>query len=420
MKPLSIAHWRLTIEMTPQSAIRNPQSAIADRPAIDFCGVRVYATRHGDRVTGRVEFPAIFDRPAVPLSYQRREASSVKRISPDASPFTLHPSRANPRLTAVHRYQELLQAPRGLSRTAIADQVAAESGVTRRTIQLWNRRFEIEGAAGLDDHYVPAPARVVTCDSVTATDAVLACAWWAFRIANCPTINTRIMATAATLLGCRTKSDVLAAIDCYFAWPCDRVCYPFKPFSRWARHDFDQWLFRARDDARYLDAVTASKHDSVPLQSPIRNPQSAIRNPQSAIRNRRRLRTRATRQAIATLKSPSNPARRDRKGATNPNSSIYAALGTLSDAYRGVLLSAAYGDRPARHQAAATMSLWWSEFPDEVCRNIEARVEAWSQAHPGVSLATLATRKTDMLLAAIRRDRRAPRPIATFFQRITR
>ena len=62
-------------------------------------------------------------------------------------------------------------------------------------------------------------------------------------------------------------ADILATIDCYYAWPSDRERYPFKPFSRWLRHDFDKWVCRAADDADYRRAVHDSQADPLPLRA---------------------------------------------------------------------------------------------------------------------------------------------------------
>ena len=47
-----------------------PQSTI-DNPALEFAGLKVFAARDGDRVTGHVRFPyAVGGRTSVPIAYR--------------------------------------------------------------------------------------------------------------------------------------------------------------------------------------------------------------------------------------------------------------------------------------------------------------------------------------------------------------
>ncbi len=310
-----------------------PSGGIQGGPAIDFQGVQVFAERKGNRVTGRVEFPPIYKRHPVPLSYERRDSPDVPLL--EESPRDSLNS-ASPRLQAVHRYQEALRDPRGRSRTAIADEIAAQAGVTRRTLQLWVRRAETEGEDALLNHYVPAPARKVTCDSAVATDAVLVCAWWSFRVANVKVIDSPMVAQAARLLERWSRGDILAAIDCYFAYPADRSRYRFRPFSKWAQYDFEKWFYRALEDPQYRDAVTASKSGPAPLHLPPRGRDQGgpsdqnrdsygaapIRDPRAAIKARRRQVNRATWQAIANLSPPDGGVSGGGRPIPNPQSPI--------------------------------------------------------------------------------------------------
>lgn len=73
-------------------------------------------------------------------------------------------------------------------------------------------------------------------------------------------IDTKMVTSAAKLLsGGYTIADVLATIDIYYACPCDRDAYPFKPFARWAQWDFTKWLNRARQHTVHRAAVSYAK-----------------------------------------------------------------------------------------------------------------------------------------------------------------
>ena len=104
-----------------------------------------------------------------------------------------------------------------------------------------------------------------------ARDAVMVCAWWAFRIGNVDDIDRKMMHAAVEHLirpGYQV-ADLLATIDCYYSWQCDRARFSFKPFARWARYDSPvPWLYRACDENDYRRVLDAMRNQRVPLQSP--------------------------------------------------------------------------------------------------------------------------------------------------------
>jgi hypothetical protein len=376
-----------------------------EHPAISFPGVDVYVTRDGDRVTGRVQFPPIFKRDPIPIAYLRPPAP-LPRTNRTASPVLTR------RLQAVQRFEELRKQHTNGNTTSIFDRVAAEWGVCRRTVQLWVRRFGIEGESGLEDHYTPAPARVLTCNQDTAAAALLVCAWWSFRIANVEAIDTAMMHHAISLVLRFDQANILAAIDCYFAYKCDRQKYPFKRWSKWVRYDFETWWYRAADDADYRAAVDASKDGPAPLHTPNRDtmpppPNRAVRDG----RTRRRLTNNpATREAISAL-DPSIPRSLD---PSPRDSSLLQAVRQLDDSYRRMLLSAARGDREASNQAFATIGVWWPRIPGELTRSITFRVEGdWKADHPGAAPRRVQRAKVEHFLAALKRDLRQPRQLST-------
>ena len=71
-----------------------------EKPAFDFPGVEIYVQRDGDRVAGRVQFPAIFKRDPVPIAYLRPPAP-LTRTNRTASPVLTR------RLQAVQHFEEL-------------------------------------------------------------------------------------------------------------------------------------------------------------------------------------------------------------------------------------------------------------------------------------------------------------------------
>ncbi|MFH1109781.1 MAG: hypothetical protein V1790_11380 [Planctomycetota bacterium] len=425
-----------------ESSLDNRQSTI-DIPALELAGLKVFASRDGDRVTGRVDFPySVAGRSSIPISYRNRQPEPGAPATGPIDEF------AQTRLSLVTRWRELCAANSKASRLSLAHRVSDSAPIrcSPRSLQLWARKLDTEGPAGLCARYVPAPPAVLALAAQTASHAVLVCAWWSFRIGNADRIDTPMMHSAAALV-CHPErrrgsegpnrqstiplADVLAAIDCYYSWPCDRRRFPFKPFARWARYDFETWLFRACDENDYrrpaLEGGFAPANDlaHVPLRSPqtIRWPD--IPDPRF---RKRDVSDRATRAAIRDLyhsstPAPSNPSTSalsfERLEPSNPStlelcnpstpqprnpSPLVAWLQSLDPRWRGFFLRLAKGDRQAKFELIATLSLWWDGLPGDVRREIDARIEAWSKDRSRTEV-QIATRRVLSLIPRLREIR---------------
>ena len=229
-----------------------------DQPFIDFCGVRVFAAREGTRVRGRVEFPD--GRSTVPMDYTSRRADA----SPRSKLIDKMDARASHRLSCLDKWERLVRENPEVPRTTLCARVGREEGVSVRTLQLWKRRHDAHGPDGLRDGYVAAPPSVLSMTADRAFDCVHWCAWWAFRVGNLGVIDNKAMVAASCVLATDGVSlaDALVAVDCYFAWPCDRSRYPFKPLARWARYEFPKWLIRACHREDYRRAIGVLNHPS--------------------------------------------------------------------------------------------------------------------------------------------------------------
>jgi hypothetical protein len=397
--------------MTLSTAIQTP----IERPSIELASVRIFASRDGDRVTGRVEFPySVGGRTSVVILYRNR----APEPRPSGSgPFDIRHSmidnQAEARLSLVTRWCELCEQNPKTSRISLANQVSDSASIkcSPRSLQAWSRKLDIEGPAGLCDRYAPAPSAVLSLDPQTASDAVLICAWWCFRIGNADRIDTPMMHSAASLL--RPSSlhpsvpsslpiaDVLASIDCLYSWPCDRQRFPFKPFARWARYDFETWLFRACDKNDYRRECSTTAPGSVPLRSPqtIRWPD--IPDPRS---RKRDVYDHATRAAIHNLKSstlePSNASSLRPSAPSSPHP-LVTWLQSLDPRWRGFFLRVAKGDRHAKFELIATLRLWWDGLPGAVRRDIDARIESWSRDRSRTEM-QIATRRVLSLIPRLR------------------
>ncbi len=412
-------------------------------PTLSLCGLRIFASRGGDRVTGRVEFPySVYGRSTASIDYHSRrpgEPRSSARAAPSAPsapseppslrasvasslggslppcpvaslPSSLDP-RARQRLDLVHQWRDLCTRNPAESRRALAEQVAVKAPIkcSVRSLQLWSQRLDSLGPDGLIDGYIPAPRKVLSLEGTLASDAVLVCAWWSFRIGNNDAIDTKMMHAAAALLcgtgfqpvppsslrgsvasslGASSPSipvaDVLAVIDCYYAWPADRGRFPFKAFSKWVRYDFERWLFRALDENDYRATIARRRGDHrsvdpipgvdrpVPLLDPpdgyhrerLRESIAASLTHCPPAKTRRRdAADRSTRQSIRALASP--------LGKGGSQGGIASALAAMDDNYRVVLLRAAGGDADAKRQAVSTQPIWWPLLPDDVRSDLE-------------------------------------------------
>ncbi|MGB2985050.1 MAG: hypothetical protein WBE26_04130 [Phycisphaerae bacterium] len=241
-----------------QTPVEAPSIELGDPP------VRIFATRDGDRVTGRVEFPyETAGRTGCPIDYHshrpEHDPNRDHNQSRDRKGADLG-ARASNRLDLVEQWRTLCNEHPETPKLTLAQQVAATGNVGVRSLQTWSRKLDTEGVDGLRDHYVKPPGKVPTLDTEIATSAVQVCTWWAYRIGNIQTINTKVMATAVTLVAAEYPlADILATIDCYYAWPCNRTKMLFKTFARWAKHDFSRWHYRACDQADYQRGQAASR-----------------------------------------------------------------------------------------------------------------------------------------------------------------
>ena len=339
-------------------------------------------------------------------------------------------------MQAVLAYNQRLTDYPDISKGVHLQIVARNHGVSVRSIQLWVRKYETQGVGGLRSNYVPRPKKVPAIPADLATDAVKVAAWWAFRIANVACIDTGIIGVAVSLLERGFPlQDIIATIDSYYAHDCDRQKFAFKPFGRWAKYDFEKWLYRAcasadyqrgtlseakgrkrdvncranRQAVRSLDPVRAATdvqtHGCGMERTPSRNREGAVlEQPANALRQARKLRS------IGLRSAADQTVRRAAAGipalAANDNPQTVAeALGRLDDGFRSMLIRAGQGDRDARQEALATMPLWWPTMPAAVRNNVDARIAAWQADHPHVTDDAALNRKLLMFLPFLRDDR---------------
>jgi len=276
--------------------LQTPLGAPSERPILDLAGVKVFAVRDGTHVTGRVEFPNPV-RPAVHIDYHSSRSptlqgggggggSSPSNDRPGASPLEQFTARERQRLALVQQYLSALRErrppgrrevansafriPHSSSLYGIACSIAGPAGVSARSLQGWVRKHEAGGPDALRDRYVNPPSKCLSLSNARAADAMRVCSWWAYRIGNLPAIDHRAMHSACSVLDQAaglgaSPLDVLATIDCYYAYPCNRTDKPFKPFARWAKYDYRTWLHRARDGVEYRAQMQRSRQ---PLITP--------------------------------------------------------------------------------------------------------------------------------------------------------
>jgi hypothetical protein len=275
---------------------------------------------------------------------------------------------------------------------------------------------------------------------------LLCCAWWALRIGNVGQIDTKMMAAfIAAIERDYRVADLLATIDCYYSWPCDRERHPFKPYGRWLTYDLHKWLLRAANEADYRRAVAegrtertalleppgtcgqtcsspamrgrdASSHrarsdikslgDTVAVQS--RPPVSAEVRAEK-VRQAERLRSigmaNEARCVVASTASGIDPL-----AAIEEPETLAEALGGLPDQWRGLLMRTAgrESDRSTKEaidDAAGTLRLWWPKMPRSVTGLIDMKVAAWCADHGHNPQSTkVDRRRLLMLLPAIRDD----------------
>lgn len=390
-----------------------------ERPWLDIAGVKIFATREGDQVSGSVEFPyRAYARSSVEIYYRsaRPDAASIYNRQ-----STIENSKARARLDLVNLWMQHCEEFPEVNRLECAKDIcrAAPIKCTPRSLQIWAKKFREEGEQGLVENYTPRPRKQLALTGELASQAVQVAAWWAFRIGNIDTIDTPVMHTAAALCGRASLAAILSSIDRYYSWPCDRRKMPFKPFARWARYDFDKWLLRAADlqtkeagctvvDPAYLEGNYQHPHgeftnEPVPLMDPADHrsvPGCLVSSLPPASKTRARdARDRRTRQA---LERGSKPLRDD---------PVVSVLAPLDDLYRGMLLRASFKDRDAIAEAVATLPIWWTlvALPAETRERID-RVTFIrpSEKRPGDD-AKMARAKVQMFLSELKLLRKGQR-----------
>lgn len=342
------------------TALQTPLERPSNPPQFDIAGVKVFADRVGDQVTGHVQFPyRVYGRGAIPINYRSARPSADPALK---SQISNSDSKAATRLALVNTWNRLCAENPNMTRAEVGRMVAKTSATkcSLRSLEAWSKSLRSSGAVGLEDQYTPRPRRVLSLSGELAADAVKICAWWAFRIGNASTIDSKMMHTAAALAG-RGVANVLSAIDRYYSWPCNRHKMPFKSFARWAKYDFDTWLVRAADlhDQRtnsVSPAYDADNHQSphdefthrpVPLQRWAHLSTDQLPSLPPSDRTRARdARDRGTVQAIAALGPKEDP--------------CTAVLAPLDDAFRAMLIRASFKDSDAIGQAVATLPIWWA------------------------------------------------------------
>jgi len=350
-----------------------------ESPAIEICGIRIFADRAGTHVTGRVVFPAACRRVDLPISYHARRSAPA----PEPEPPTAFDRRFAERLRMVQRYDELRTSEPACPCKQLADRVAATAAGVKasgRSVQVWSAKYRDGGEEALKDKYRQPIKKMLTLHAKTAADAVCLCAWWSFRIGGLSRIDHRMMHFAADAVSRMTLPDCLAAVDSCYAWKTDRTRYPFKSFSKFVRYDLEKWVFRAADEEAYRTMLDHGK-SAVPLFR-----STSIPPDRPDIKQRRaEVAHRPTRRKLRDLSVPPASPDAPRVPSTGPPSLVHTpqpkepktivdALRLMEDRYRRMLIGAAYGDRALRSQAIATFALWWPDMPQTLRHNIEFRV----------------------------------------------
>ncbi|MCO6436508.1 MAG: hypothetical protein J5J06_05425 [Phycisphaerae bacterium] len=430
--------------------------------SFNFLGLVLTASRDGDRVVGSVAFPyATYARDRVPIDYRSMRPGTEQTSSPLPTAYcqlpSPHSARESFRVQCVKRFNDLRSTDSTLSQREAARRVVESTSerVSIRSIMLWAERFHTEGEASLRDGYVAAPRAVASFTAAEAESAVKLLAWWCFRIGNVETICTTVMHSGVRVLRQGFQlADLLAAVDCYYAWPCDRQRYPFKSFARWAKHDVQTWLLRAADQADYRRQSAALRESETPLRPPASaschsSPGlpggSVLSCPPQPKARKRDAAHRGTRRAIAAMATPVDPpsaapsclrasvapsllpnaARLLRSiGADNAARQVLASvpidgppalagnrdpqtvaesLGLLDDGMRRMLIGVGQGDREAEKQAVATLPLWWESLPKTLRDRLDVAAKEWLDDNPKWRRAAAAARMEHELDLLVRK-----------------
>ncbi len=376
-------------------------------------------SRSGDKVAGKVRFPMVaYDQDGITVNYRSVRPDG----STEGSQFSSSDDRAKQRVAIVEEYKSLQKKHPTRTNKAIAkelsDRVSKLQKCSVRTLQLWVQKFDDGGAEALREKYVRPIGQVLTLSRQTAESAVHICGWWAYRIGNLESIDNKAMATAAGLIdGGYELADVIAVIEHYYGYKTDRKRYPFKPFARWAKYDFQKWLFQAAESNDRLRAIDAASKPgrSQPPDTKMRRRQVNHRPTRRAIRDMADgppVQTAppilvAHTQPDSTSSSHGPPDTLDpakvaqlsrvfrRSGdgvmadamldsintgitpiTANQNpQTIAESLATIDPGYRRVILEAATGDAVAFGHAVTTLRVWWPAIPEPIRNNIDFIVD---------------------------------------------
>jgi len=368
--------------------------------SLELAGMRCFVDRHGDHVTGRVEFPQQFNRQPMPIDYR----SCPSRSSGVDDKLD---AKTQAKLDAVKRYLHLIVANPKVKKLNLADRAAIGTKVKARSIQLWTRSYELHGVDGLRDKYVKPIKKLLVVDPAKAKEAMMICMWWSWRVGNIDVIDTPMMTRAVGLLDLAkpngrsfTIDDVLKTIDSYYGYDTIRSLYPFKIFAKWAKYDFSKWYYIMVQSADVAASRTASR---AAAKTRKRDTFSSIS--QSAID---RLSTTPKHPDAPSV--PDHPeAHRHRPGLVadtdkflrsigfdhaadqvsaqpgsimaEPAANLHAAMVKLDAVYRSMLLRAARGEAHAQKEASATFAMWWPDVACPQTRNIDRQVDQYADDH---------------------------------------
>ncbi len=381
----------------------------------EFERIRFSAGRKGDEIIGSARFP-------YPGAGGRTEVTIDYRRAPVAGPL---PTSSDPtmqrRLAAVELFRKLRREAPDTADTSLYKEVAEELQCSLSSARNWCTSFELDGAEGLKDRYTSRPRSTVHLDPAVARDACIIVAWWAFRIGGIETINGPLINQAAGLLTRTIPGlirahreaknpkllDVIAAIDAYYSYRCDRSKYPFKSFQRWADHDFTKCLtWAARRDENAGKNYT---HDLQPGSLPVALGGAkpvALQTTETVLPSAvpdARTRSREARWS-SNRRAPNHVA--DVGNMVGAPTTLTEWLKTLDDAKTRMILAAVKTGAAggAAEQVAATINIWWDSVPESARNNIRFKLDAWHKDHPHVTPQQLAKWQANLLLAAIRME----------------
>lgn len=387
----------------------------------EFERIRFSAVRKGDEVIGSARFP-------YPGAGGRTEVTIDYRRAPVAGPL---PTSSDPtiqrRLAAVELFRKLRREAPDTADTRLYKEVAEELQCSLSSARNWCTSFELDGAEGLKDRYTSRPRSTVHLDPAVARDAVIIAGWWSFRIGGIETINGPLINQAAGLLTRTIPGlirahreaknpkllDVIAAIDAYYSYRCDRSKYPFKSFQRWADHDFTNcltWAARRDETAgkNYTHDLQPGSLPAAPAGSkavPLQTTETVIPPTTPDARTRSREARWSSNRRAAQVPVVHSP-------RTVEPETLGHWLTALDDAKRRMILAAVKTGSAggAIDQVAATLPIWFETVPQAVRNNIEFKLAAWHADHPRATPPQLAKWKANLLVSAIRQEWRTGTP----------